>query len=247
MMELVERTRQEDPYNLLDWTLVSPERRYVWPVICKNACVTTTLTLRELEGNPFQPGGDPWGDEGVLKLGDFTNEEIVEMLASPDWYRFCFVRNPYERLLSAYKSKIGNGDGDPYYQKIKERIRIFFGYPTGEGEPIRIIPFRDFFKFVCDESPFDLHWCVQSRRLAIETISYDLIGRYENYQDEFRGVLERFDAPVEVIASAQQVRGQSAKTHLPIAFDQGLADEVYEFYREDFEIFGYSRDSWMYQ
>lgn len=247
LSELVDRKRRDDPHDLFGWTLVSTQHKYVWVIICKNACVTTTVTLRELEGNPFRPDGDLWGDEGVLKLRDFATDEIVEMLTSPDWFRFCFVRNPYERLLSAYKSKIGNGDGDPYYQTVKARIREFCGYSQRDGERVRIIPFRDFFRFVRDASPYDLHWCVQSQLMAREMISYDFVGRYENFQEDFKVVLERFHASPEVMALAQMIRGQSAKTHLPIAYDDAFADEVYRFYEEDFRVFGYSRDSWMYQ
>lgn len=42
------------------------------------------------------------------KLQDFATPMIVEMLTSPDWFWFCFVRNPYDRHLSAYKDKMLN-------------------------------------------------------------------------------------------------------------------------------------------
>ena len=32
---------------------------------------------------------------------------------------------------------------------------------------------------------------------------------------------------------------------LAIAYDKALADYVYGIYRDDFEAFGYDRDSWM--
>lgn len=243
----LEARREEDPYDLLGWSFVSTRHKYLWVILPKNACVTTTTALRELEGNPYQQGGDLWNDEGVQKLRDFSVDETIEMLTSPDWFRFCFVRNPYERLLSAYKSKIGNGDRDPWYEHIKSEIRKFLGYEDVEGERARLVSFRDFVRYVREAHPFDGHWCLQTGRLAREIIPYDFIGRFETFQDDIGKVLGRFDARPDVIASAQTVRGQTARTHLPIAYDNALADEVYAFYEEDFEAFGYSRDSWMYQ
>ena len=88
---LVDAKRSNDPWGNFYWSLVSPENKYLFVMTGKVASVTTTVALRELDGNPFE-GGDVWEDDGVLKLRDFTTDEIVEMLTSPDWFRFCFVR-----------------------------------------------------------------------------------------------------------------------------------------------------------
>jgi hypothetical protein len=225
----VDAKREDDPYSIFRWSLVSPQHKYLWNILPKNACVTTTLTLREFEGNPYR-GGEVWDDEGVLKLRDFGTDEIVEMLTSPEWCRFCFVRNPYDKLFSAYKSKIGDPDGDPWYQRVG------------------IVSFRDFVRFVQGGGwPQDGHWCVQVRKLTTELISYDYIGRFETFQRDFKNLLERLGTPPEIVASAEKIHGQSAKICLPAAYDRELADMVYKIYRDDFDAFGYDRDSWMFQ
>ncbi len=75
----------------------------------KVACTTVKVTLYHLAGNqvPTESNHIHGLDFGMF-LGDYSTEEIIEILTSPEWVRFCFVRNPYHRLLSAYKSKIGN-------------------------------------------------------------------------------------------------------------------------------------------
>ena len=209
--------------------------------------MTTIITLREFEGNPPR-GGDLWKEEGVLKLSDFGTDEIVEMLTSPDWCRFCFVRNPYDKLFSAYKSKISDPDGDPWYHAVQDKIREMFEYPRGDGQRKSIVSFRDFVRYVQGGGrPYDGHWCVQTRRLVPEMIAYDFIGRYETYQRDFKNLLEQLGAPRETVAAAEKVHGQSTRICLPAAYDRELADTVYDIYRDDFEAFGYDRDSWMYQ
>ena len=86
------------------YTRVLPEYKGFWMSVSKVASITTAIALSKLEGlEPFE-----WGDEGISELQHYTTPEIVEILTSPDGFRFCFIRNPYDRLFSAYKSKIGN-------------------------------------------------------------------------------------------------------------------------------------------
>ena len=242
----VDMERKDDPTYIFD-SLVSTNHKYVWNAIGKVASVTTTVTLRKFEGNPHR-GGDLWDEEGVLKLRDFSTDEIVEMLTSPEWCRFCFVRNPYDRLFSAYKSKIGDPDGDPNYREEQNEIREMFEYPRRNGQRVGIVSFRDFVRYVhAGNRWYDGHWCVQTRMLATKMISYDFIGRFETFQDDFKALLGRLGAPPEIVASAEKVHGQTAKIYLPAAYDRQLANNVYGVYKDDFEVFGYDRDSWMFQ
>ena len=81
--------------------------------------------------------------------------------------------------------------------------------------------------------------------LNIELISYDFIGRFESFAEDITAVLNRLNAPVKAHATAARVNNQTAKIPLAAAYDGELADSVYEFYQEDFELFSYDRDSWM--
>lgn len=77
LAKTIDARRQDDPYDVFGWSLVSPQHKYLWNILPKNACVTTTITLREFEGNPHR-GDDLWGDEGVLKLRDFGNDKSTD-------------------------------------------------------------------------------------------------------------------------------------------------------------------------
>ncbi len=240
----VDAKRKDDTYGTFDHSLVSLQHRYLWIILGKVASSTTMSTLRRFEGSPHR--GMLKDDEPSLR--HFSTDEIVEMLISPEWCRFCFVRNPYDRLFSAYKSKIGDPDGDPNYEEEQTEIREMFDYPQRDGRRIGIVSFRDFVRYVHDGNRHhDSHWCVQVKRLAPEMISYDFIGRFETFQRDFKALLRRLGAPPEIVTSAEQVHGQTAKICLPAVYDRELADTVYGIYKDDFEAFGYDRDSWMFQ
>ena len=243
---LIDARRANDPSDAFWWSMVSRRHKYLWVVVPKVACTTTAITLRELDGNPFS-GGALWEDDGVSRLTDFTTDEISEMLISQEWFRFGFVRNPHDRLFSAYKSKIGNAGAEEWYQDVQREIRELKDYPTRNGERVGMVSFRDFVRYVQNGARAgDGHWCVQAERLMMDMIPYDFIGRFERFGEDFRTVLERLNAPEKALRTASQVRGQTVKICLSAAYDRELANAVHEIYREDFETFGYGRDSWMF-
>lgn len=41
----------------------------------------------------------------LKRLTHFDESQVNEMMNSPDWMRAIFVRNPHERMLSAYLDK----------------------------------------------------------------------------------------------------------------------------------------------
>lgn len=245
LAQLVDRYRAEDRTQAFYYTRVLSPNKCIWVANMKVASTTIAVTLAKLDGIKMEGWGD-WDRDAVSKLRDFSTAEIVEMLSSPAWYRFCFVRNPYTRLLSAYKSKIGNANAEPFYQQAQNDIRDAFDYPMVGGKRSGTVNFRDFVAFVQSGQRLgDSHWCVQSTRLMADLVPYDFIGRYERFQSDFIHVLEHLKAPPDVLAMASEVRGKSPDISPTSPYDQELADRVYEIYAEDFEAFDYPRNSWM--
>ncbi len=244
LASLVDAHRENNPTQAFDHSHVSENHRFIWIANAKVASTTTGTTLCQLDDIDLKDG-NVWESENIPKLRDFTTPEILEMLSSPDWFRFCFVRNPYTRLFSAYKSKIGNPMAEPFYQIAQDEIRDAFDYPRPERQDEPAVTFRDFVYYVgTGVRSGDSHWCVQNLRMMQDLIPYDFVGRYESFGSDFRHVLKQLNAPPNVHEIASEVRGRSASISQTAAYDQELADMVYEIYYEDFDGFGYDRDSW---
>ncbi len=244
LASLVDAHRENNPTQAFDHSHVSTNHRFIWVANAKVASTTTGTALCRLDDIDLKDG-NVWESENVPKLSDFTTPETLEMLSSQDWFRFCFVRNPYTRLFSAYKSKIGNPMAEPFYQIAQDEIRDAFDYPMPDGQDKPAVTFRDFVYYIrTGARSGDSHWCVQNLRLMQDLIPYDFVGRFESFGPDFREVLKRLNALANVLEMASEVRGKSASISHTAAYDQELADIVYEMYREDFDSFGYDRDSW---
>ena len=254
---LIEAAREDDAnqsFSYHGW--VVPEYKCLCMTIPKAACTTVKVTLFHLAGNPVPAElNDVHGLDVGLFVGKYSTEEIIEMLTSPEWVRFCFVRNPYDRLLSAYKSKIAD-TRDTQYSWLQNAIWEGSSYPDGVGRRSVTVTFAEFVHFLSDcggkvryefkpDAIYDGHFNAQTRIVRQDLIDYDFIGRFENFAVDFRAVLTRLGAPDETVALSSEKRNATAHVPLNVAYSRELAALTYDLYLDDFEAFEYDRDSWL--
>jgi hypothetical protein len=223
----------------------SAAHRYVAMTVPKVACTTIKMALQTWEGSG--PGPDQWGDVHADWAGPtllaYPTAQIVQMLRSPDYLRFCFVRNPYSRLVSAWQSKLARDD--PQYDRLRASIRKACGYPFAGGRQAKPIAFRDAVECLLnDPAAFDDHWSRQVDLLVADVINYRIVGRFERFGQDFHAILRRLHAPAGVIDIASRVFNPTLPMALAAVYDPPLAGRVYTHYIADFETFGYHRNSW---
>lgn len=145
-----------------------------------------------------------------------------------NYFKFCFVRNPYDRLVSAfeYLKNGGNQNGDLYFKELIENH-----YPTFEEFVLgflnkdnvnSILLLRPQYLFVCDEK-FE--------------IMVDFCGRFENIERDINVVCEK----VGIDKKLEKTNASNKKNHQYYYFNEKVKKKVYEIYSKDFEIFGYSK------
>lgn len=244
--------RLKDPGVGHSWgyhSRVSVEHRYVCMTVPKVGATTIKRTLREFEGlREITDHGVLHDDGQQPRLATLQPTDASVALTSTEWFRFAFVRNPYDRMFSAWKSKIAN-PRDTQYAGLRNDIREAFGYPAAVAGTTPVVAFADFMRFIVDsddpEVAYDGHWNLQTRFLLRDLIAYDVVGRFETFAGDFSDILRSLEAPERVLAMAIEVTNATARLPLAAGYDRQLADIVYRYYQPDFEDFGYGRDSWM--
>ena len=68
----------------------------------------------------------------------------------------------------------------------------------------------------------------------------------ESFAQDFKQVLRRLNASTELITAIPEAVNPTTRLYHAAAFDRELAWRVNEMYRDDFENFGYDRDSWLF-
>lgn len=148
---------------------------------------------------------------GLKYIGSYPLEKQVEMMQSPEWTKAIFVRDPIERLISAYIDKVLGGKEfqmmccgmNESFPTGQESILKAAGQwcekcnlisPFGSTITEQIIPFEVFvndFMEVCN----DVHWRPLATRLTDRSWGLiNFVGHMKTLQDDARKLLEHVNA-----------------------------------------------------
>lgn len=221
----------------------APRRQLLYLVQPKVACSTVKLTLQNAELGHRQEGSveeiaerlhtpeptvlKPAGDADALR--GFVEEARAS---------FCFVRNPYARVLSAYLDKMG----------LSHLVAIF-GPKLGiaEEDLDKPVSFREFLERVARQAPedMDVHWRPQTYlydRLE-PAVGFDFVGAFETFDDDFAAFLGAVDPDLLDYVAVFDPHVTRAASRVAEYYDDArnvaLAEAIYE---QDFERFGYVMD-----
>lgn len=179
--------------------------------------------------------------------------DYYHAFSHPDEYNFyCFVRNPYARLKSAWVDKFANGHQMGYPRSIRGKllrnIRSFAGHRQLPGsEQNSLIPFATFIAYIDSQQDGQRnhHWDVQHEVLMMDAIHYCQIYKMETQFAEgmtsiFKrlGILESWTKQCMRKPSNQSISVKEA------IFTPELAEQAKHIYARDFEVFDYDVDSW---
>lgn len=216
---------------------ISIKNRYVYFEVPKAACSTIKNALHQLEtdGLAARPRvtAHPLPVESpFVKPYQLKREDLLHILRSPEFFRFSFVRDPYSRLLSAYRDKILNDD---------EKTRRYFRNSIGAGVDDDI-SFTSFVGRVSRQShkAMDKHWTPQIYQSFAHFCDLDFVGKLENFKADFGTVLMRINANVDAPTVAPHATGSAAK--MREYYTSEAAARVAQIFARDFECFEYDRD-----
>jgi hypothetical protein len=204
------RTRESGGYSLIPFD----RHRCIFVHIPKAAGVSVSKKLFGCLG-----GGHP-------PIADYAH--VFSPAEFKDYFKFTFVRNPWDRLLSAYMflAKGGFNEGDAEWAK-----RNLAPYAN----------FRDFVKGWVNEKNIwsKQHFYPQSYFLTLNgEIAVDFVGRFENIDSDFEVVAQRLG-----LDNRLDHLNSSGKKNYRDYYDEECADVVASVYREDIALFGYHFDS----
>lgn len=207
---------------------VSPRLNAVYLSNPKVACSTVKLALQRAEaGDPdWVPKRSVHDHNGspLLTWPDLTME--TWQAATRGKLLFSFVRNPFDRLRSAYLNRIVRRQNQGIH-----RTRAGF-------DPNYVPNFREFVLKICTIDPrrHDAHWRPQSLNLSNGRVTLDFLGRLETFQADWAKLAERLGLPTELERAGKETT-KEAKSELIIDSEMQLA--IARVYALDFEAYGY--------
>ena len=145
----------------------------------------------------------------------------IQMAIDPDlWakaFRFCFVRNPWDRTFSHYRYRVRKGriDEESHRDSFEAWLRYEFQERRRAKNNLRP----------------QLHWI----RNTEGVVDMSFIGRFERLQEDFAHICDHF----QIQASLPHKLASHPKLDYRDQYTEEMAAIVQEFFREDIEYFGY--------
>jgi hypothetical protein len=239
--------------------VVLESHKLLFFTIPKNSCTEWKQLFRRMMGydnwnkEPFLHPHDP-RTNGLSYLGTYDKAKQEEFMTSPEWTRAVFVRDPLERMLSAYLNKglsteryikkwccnIAPWETDEErrqeLQRLQEHNTSCVPLAPWETQPtaetFTFDTFINDFMFQCN----DKHWRPQSQRLYPKNWKFlNFIGQMDNLHDDAKELLQRIGAWDEFgsngwgkdgnMAMFERARSDSTNTH--------SRDRTAQFYTPD--------------
>ncbi|XP_005632120.2 carbohydrate sulfotransferase 13 isoform X1 [Canis lupus familiaris] len=238
--------------------LVDDAHGLLYCYVPKVACTNWKRVLLALSGRgPADPRAIPAHEAhapGRLpSLADFGPAEINRRLRA--YLAFLFVREPFERLASAYRNKLARPHGAAFQRRFGTRIvRRLRPRPRPEalarGHDVR---FAEFLAYLLDprtrrDEPFNEHWERAHALCHPCRLRYDVVGRFETLADDAAFVLGlagaphlRFPAPPPGAPAAARARAERLFRDVSPFYQRRLFD----LYRMDFLLFNYSAPAYV--
>lgn len=160
---------------------------------------------------------------GHWKISDYEWENPRKC---ENYFKFCFVRNPYSRLVSAYNylKEDTQSPIDRYFQQ-----KVLVDYSN----------FEDFVKrgLMVPEVLSYIHFVpqVEFMKNMNGRVSMDFIGKVESLSDDYKYVSHKLgmsDSSLKFINSSKSV-------DIDTYYDEEMKKVVQNIYSEDFQLLGY--------
>ena len=182
-------------------------------MITKNASTTLYNWLLMLDG--ILKPGETKGYSGLKKVSRsrFISFNTSDLL---NYRHFTFVRNPFARLVSYY-SYVGD-----------TRPRMLDNYS-----------FEEYIRTICNIPNHMRDYHVRTQHSLLHFPMLDFIGRIENFSDDIRKIIDRYQLPPEsynFIPHLKRGDYEDYREH----YNEATRKLVEKHYRKDLDTFGYS-------
>ena len=169
----------------------------------------------------------------------FELRNFISLKEYKKFYKFTFVRHPYDRFLSLYYYAIA---AESYYHSALNPSGAINGkHPNYDA--LKNKSLYDCAKLLIEGKlkipNYYYIWAPQSDWLLNKKgeIEFEFIGRYENLEEDFHKVLQELQLPLTSLGKFNQ----SLNTNNIESLQDKTKSILYQYYRSDFEILRYQR------
>lgn len=167
-----------------------------------------------------------------VSLTHLTLNQLNDLIGLKDFYKFAFIRNPWDRMVSKFNFDL---------QKFPDGPKPF---PVTNNFEKFILDLKKNFNTIIDNKPnhwLCCHFPPQSSFVLSKEIKLDFLGVYENFQNDVKFLADKFEIKEEL-----PHRNKTDHKDFKKYYTNKTRDIVGELYKEDIKNFGYTFDKKIY-
>ena len=185
-----------------------------------------------------------------------SNDELLSTLKSPNSIGFLVARNPYERLISAYRDKIVGAFRNSFHDKMCKQIVVKYRHilPQNYRYKVTIPTFKEFVNYILDEfragNQLDMHWTPAYSFCNPCQVNLTHIIKLETFDRDTEEILEKVNLKhlLPRTGKINQNKSKDSKQNSSSLIDKylneltpNLRNGLLQLYGIDFDIFDYDR------
>ncbi|MED6282060.1 Carbohydrate sulfotransferase 11 [Characodon lateralis] len=212
------------------------------------------LTGRGKYSDPMEiPSNQAHVPSNLKTLNQYSIAEINHRLKN--YFKFLFVREPFERLVSAYRNKFTLKYNSSFHKRFGTRIIRRYRKNATQDALINgaDVKFKEFIDYLVDpatqrDGPLNEHWQTVYQLCHPCHIHYDMVGKYETLEEDANyilrlvGVGDSLHFP-SYAKSTRTTDAMTAQFFSNISTPQQV--QLYKLYKMDFLMFNYSIPSYL--
>ncbi|XP_041455920.1 carbohydrate sulfotransferase 11-like [Lytechinus variegatus] len=244
-----------DTLKKMDNIFVIDKFKTLYCYIPKVGCTTMKRMLLLLNGhiNSTNVGHEEvhaLASKYFPSLGKFSLEDAKEKIKN--YRKLIFVREPFSRILSAYRDKL-ESKGSFKTNFLPRMVNRDARSMAGGNEGLNIT-FGNFIDYVSNPwntlaDPPEEHWREMFRLCYPCRVPYDFIGRFETFNEDIREGLQKItqDVDIEIPASSNPTKSSNLDTLVKYysRLSSTQLESLYKRLATDIELFNYRVPSFL--
>jgi hypothetical protein len=172
----------------------------------------------------------------LLTPANVGYEKFKKILTDGSYFKFCFIREPVHRIVSAFASKLS------WKSESLAALNRRLGRPDSAA-----LPFDEFIEVLSGDDKIrdmDEHWRLQRKQVCFDFVRFDKVGLFEDFDSELKAVLRRlFGRREQIFDVRQYFRGNisNSNTLIQTLTGQNRA-KICQIYRDDVALYSNCTD-----